>query len=110
MGKHMAEALTTPSTTIAGKRKFYCKMHGCNSTHNTEDCFEVKRHMKRAKPNTNCGKADKVNYKDLNAFINTKEVKLNAFNKFCSLNVESSDEEDKLNKHAPVAANNNDSS
>ena len=38
-----------------------------------------------------------------------KEVELNAFNKFCSLNVESSNEEDKPNEHAPAAADNDDS-
>eukprot|EP00957_Ditylum_brightwellii_P021325 1608324-Ditylum_brightwellii.AAC.1 len=73
--------------------------------------------------------ADNVTYKDLNAFINAKvttsfnkaknnlkkqrkekEVKLKAFDIFCSLNVESSDEEDKPNKHAPTDVDNDDSS
>eukprot|EP00957_Ditylum_brightwellii_P146352 11143498-Ditylum_brightwellii.AAC.1 len=104
-------------------------MHGYNRTHDTEDCFELKQRAKHTKPSTNRDKADKVSYKDLNAFVNAKvttalnkakinlrnqkkqkEVKLNAFDKFCSLNVESSDEEDKLNKHAPAAVDNNDSS
>eukprot|EP00957_Ditylum_brightwellii_P045406 3441509-Ditylum_brightwellii.AAC.1 len=104
-------------------------MHGRNKIHYTEDCFELKRHAKRAKPNTNCAEADKVSYKDVIAFINAKiitalnklkkylrnqkkqkEVKLNAFNKFCSLNVESTNEEDKPNKHAPATVDNNDSS
>eukprot|EP00957_Ditylum_brightwellii_P168550 12829437-Ditylum_brightwellii.AAC.2 len=72
---------------------------------------------------------DKVTYKDLNAFVNAKVtatfnkakqnlkkqkkekgVKLNAFDKFCSLNVDSSDEEDKPNKHAPVDVDNGNSS
>eukprot|EP00957_Ditylum_brightwellii_P113865 8680777-Ditylum_brightwellii.AAC.2 len=60
---------------------------------------------KCAKPNTSCAKADKVSYKDLNDFVNAKKkekgTKLNTFEKFCSLNVESSNEEDKPNKHAP---------
>eukprot|EP00957_Ditylum_brightwellii_P065261 4950161-Ditylum_brightwellii.AAC.1 len=69
-----------------------------------------------------------MTYKDLNAFVNAKvtaalnkaktnlkkqrkekQVKLNAFNKFCTLNVESSDEEDKPSAHAPTNVNNNDS-
>eukprot|EP00957_Ditylum_brightwellii_P010142 766279-Ditylum_brightwellii.AAC.1 len=71
---------------------------------------------------------DKVSYKDLNTFINTnvtaalnkamtsqkkkrkKEVELNTLNKFCSFKVERSNEEDELNKHAPAADNDNDSS
>eukprot|EP00957_Ditylum_brightwellii_P082625 6282131-Ditylum_brightwellii.AAC.1 len=59
-------------TTLAGKRKFYCEMHGHNRTHNTKDCFELKRRVKRAKPSTNQDKADKVSYKDLNVFVNAK--------------------------------------
>eukprot|EP00957_Ditylum_brightwellii_P195536 14899099-Ditylum_brightwellii.AAC.1 len=58
-GKHKAEVSTTPTTTPAGKKKFYCNMHGCNRTHNTEDCFELNWHAKWAKPNTNHAKADK---------------------------------------------------
>eukprot|EP00957_Ditylum_brightwellii_P026747 2022933-Ditylum_brightwellii.AAC.1 len=117
-----------PTTTPAGKRKFYCKMHGRNRTHNIKDCFELKRRAKRAKPNTSHDEVDKVSYKDLNAFVNAKvttalnkaknlrnqkkqkEVELNAINKFCSLNVESSNEEDEPNEHATAAADNNDSS
>ena len=99
-------------TKPAGKKKFYCDMHGQNKTHDT----------------TMQNEADKVIYKDLNAFVNTKvtvtfnkveknlkkrkdkEVKLNVFDKFCSLNVESSDEKDKPNKHAPTNVDNDDSS
>eukprot|EP00957_Ditylum_brightwellii_P195373 14885624-Ditylum_brightwellii.AAC.1 len=47
-------------------------MHGPNRTHNTKDCFELKRCAKRAKADTNRGRADKVTYKDLNAFVNAK--------------------------------------
>eukprot|EP00957_Ditylum_brightwellii_P105007 8003421-Ditylum_brightwellii.AAC.1 len=47
-------------------------MHGPNRTHNTKDCFELKQHTKRAKADTNRGRADKVTYKDLNAFVNAK--------------------------------------
>ena len=125
-GKRKVKVWTMP-TSLAGKRKFYCKMHGCNRTHNTENCFELKQHAKPAKLSTNHDEADKVSYKDLNAFVNTKvtaalnkakniqkkrrekEVELNAFNNFCSLNVESSNEEDKPNEHAPAAADNDDS-
>eukprot|EP00957_Ditylum_brightwellii_P014887 1122965-Ditylum_brightwellii.AAC.1 len=104
-------------------------MHGRNRTHDTEDCFELNWRTKCAKPNTNCAETDKVSYKDLNAFLNAKvatilnkaknnlrnqkkqkEVKLNIFDKFISLNIESSDERDNPNKHAPAIADNNDSS
>eukprot|EP00957_Ditylum_brightwellii_P106730 8142763-Ditylum_brightwellii.AAC.1 len=47
-------------------------MHRPNRTHNTKDCFELKQRAKRAKAETNCGGVDKVSYKDLNAFVNTK--------------------------------------
>eukprot|EP00957_Ditylum_brightwellii_P026540 2007579-Ditylum_brightwellii.AAC.1 len=47
-------------------------MHRPNRTHSTKDCFELKRHTKLAKTDTNCGGADKVTYKDLNAFVNAK--------------------------------------
>eukprot|EP00957_Ditylum_brightwellii_P174256 13266799-Ditylum_brightwellii.AAC.1 len=47
-------------------------MHGPNRTHNTKNCFELKRRAKRAKADTNHGGADKVTYKDLNAFVNDK--------------------------------------
>eukprot|EP00957_Ditylum_brightwellii_P027217 2057745-Ditylum_brightwellii.AAC.1 len=55
-GKHKAGNSTPTKST--GK-KFYCDMHRCNRTHDTEDCFKVKQHTKRAKPNTSCNKADK---------------------------------------------------
>eukprot|EP00957_Ditylum_brightwellii_P148465 11303201-Ditylum_brightwellii.AAC.1 len=45
-------------------------MHGPNRTHSTKDCFELKQRSKHAKADTNRGRADKVTYKDLNAFIN----------------------------------------
>eukprot|EP00957_Ditylum_brightwellii_P012174 919742-Ditylum_brightwellii.AAC.1 len=47
-------------------------MHGPNRTHSTKDCFELKRHAKHAKADTTRGEADKVTYKDLNAFVNAK--------------------------------------
>eukprot|EP00957_Ditylum_brightwellii_P075738 5756151-Ditylum_brightwellii.AAC.1 len=47
-------------------------MHGPNRTHNTKDCFELKRRAKRAKADTTRGGADKVTYKDLKAFVNAK--------------------------------------
>eukprot|EP00957_Ditylum_brightwellii_P117643 8973461-Ditylum_brightwellii.AAC.1 len=86
-------------------------MHGRNRTHNTGDCFELKWRTKRAKANTSCDKADKVTYKDLNAFVNAKvttslnkakknqkkkeakKVTINTFDKFCSLKIKSSNEE-----------------
>eukprot|EP00957_Ditylum_brightwellii_P180920 13783733-Ditylum_brightwellii.AAC.1 len=62
---------TATTTTTAGV-KFYCKMHRLNRTHNAKDCFELKQRTKRAKADANCGGADKVSYKDLNAFVNAK--------------------------------------
>eukprot|EP00957_Ditylum_brightwellii_P184513 14053955-Ditylum_brightwellii.AAC.1 len=44
-------------------------MHGPNRTHNTKDCFELKRRAKCAKADTTRGGADKVTYKDLNALL-----------------------------------------
>eukprot|EP00957_Ditylum_brightwellii_P159205 12117421-Ditylum_brightwellii.AAC.2 len=125
-GKHKAKVLTTP-TSPAGERKIYCKMHGQKKTHNTEDCFELKQRAKRAKSSTNCDEADRMTYKDLNAFVNAKvtaalnkaknskkreekEVKIDAFDKFHSLYVESSNEKGELNEHAPSAAENTDRS
>eukprot|EP00957_Ditylum_brightwellii_P073408 5578655-Ditylum_brightwellii.AAC.1 len=72
MGKCKAEVFTMSTTSLAGKKKFYCEMHGCNRTHNTEDCFELKRCAKRTNASTNHDDADKMSYKDLNAFVNTK--------------------------------------
>eukprot|EP00957_Ditylum_brightwellii_P076750 5833666-Ditylum_brightwellii.AAC.1 len=73
--------------------------------------------------------ADKVTYKDLNMFVNTKvttalkkakkylkqqkqekQVKLNAFDKFGTLNVKSSDNEDKPSVYASIDVDNNNSS
>eukprot|EP00957_Ditylum_brightwellii_P143986 10971417-Ditylum_brightwellii.AAC.1 len=114
-GKRRAKVSTTPITMPAGPMIL-------------RTVFELNQHAKCAKPNTNCAEANKVSYKDLNAFVNAKvtatlnkakiiqkkrkekEVKLNAFNKFHSMNVESSNEEDKPNKHAPINAYNDDSS
>eukprot|EP00957_Ditylum_brightwellii_P139384 10622544-Ditylum_brightwellii.AAC.1 len=47
-------------------------MHGSNRIHITKDCFELKQCAKCAKADANHGGADKVSYKDLNAFVNTK--------------------------------------
>eukprot|EP00957_Ditylum_brightwellii_P196420 14965614-Ditylum_brightwellii.AAC.1 len=47
-------------------------MHGPNRTHNTKDCFELKRCAEHAKADTNLDRADKVTYKDLHAFVNAK--------------------------------------
>eukprot|EP00957_Ditylum_brightwellii_P134235 10233700-Ditylum_brightwellii.AAC.1 len=63
--------MPTATTTTAGV-KYYCKMHRPNRTHSTKDCFELKQCAKRAKADPNCGGADKVSYKDLNAFVNAK--------------------------------------
>eukprot|EP00957_Ditylum_brightwellii_P192278 14637037-Ditylum_brightwellii.AAC.1 len=59
-------------TTSSADKKFYCELHGRNMTHNTKDCYELKRHAKRAKVNPYQTKKGKIAYKDLNAFVNTK--------------------------------------
>eukprot|EP00957_Ditylum_brightwellii_P062015 4706683-Ditylum_brightwellii.AAC.1 len=101
-------------------------MHGPNRTHNTKDCFELKQQAKRANADANCGGADKVSYKDLNAFVNTKvtaalnkakkkkqeakKVTINAFDNFCSLKVDDSSNEESDHKvNALAAASDNDS-
>ena len=112
--------MTTP-TSSAGKKKFYSEMHGRNNNHNTDDCFELNQRKKHAKSDTSWSRKDKLSYKDLNAFVNAKvtaalnkaktkrkerkekEVKIKAFNKFRSLNVESSDEEGELKEKATTA-------
>eukprot|EP00957_Ditylum_brightwellii_P087738 6680977-Ditylum_brightwellii.AAC.1 len=72
--KHKAEVLTMPSatTTTTAEVKFYSKMHRPNRTHNTKNCFKLKLCAKRAKADANCGGADKISYKELNAFVNAK--------------------------------------
>eukprot|EP00957_Ditylum_brightwellii_P053893 4083160-Ditylum_brightwellii.AAC.1 len=103
-------------------------MHGPNRTHNTKDCFELKRRTKRAKADMNGGRAGKVSYKDLNAFVNAKvtaalnkakkqkqeakKVTINVFDNFCNLKVDNSSHEEsdhKVNTLAAVAASDNDS-
>eukprot|EP00957_Ditylum_brightwellii_P197656 15058227-Ditylum_brightwellii.AAC.1 len=94
-------------------------MHRWNNTHNMDNCFELNRHKKRSKLETSRSGKDKVSYMDLNAFVNAKvtaalnkakkkqkkekEVEINAFTKFCSLNVESSNEEGELKASATAA-------
>eukprot|EP00957_Ditylum_brightwellii_P204041 15337341-Ditylum_brightwellii.AAC.1 len=60
------------TTSPAGQKLFYYKMHEHNRTHNTGDCFELKQCAKCMKASTSCDKTDKVTYKDLNAFVGTK--------------------------------------
>eukprot|EP00957_Ditylum_brightwellii_P157089 11955320-Ditylum_brightwellii.AAC.1 len=99
-----------PTTSPAGV-KYYCEMQGPNRTHSTKDCFELKRRTKHVKANTCCDEANKMTYKDLNAFVNAKvtaalnkakknqkkkeakKVTINTFDEFCNLKVDSSDEE-----------------
>eukprot|EP00957_Ditylum_brightwellii_P017392 1309876-Ditylum_brightwellii.AAC.1 len=64
--------MPTATTTTTAALKYYCNMHGPNRTDNTKDCFELKQHAKHAKADTTCDGADKVTYKDLNAFVNAK--------------------------------------
>eukprot|EP00957_Ditylum_brightwellii_P137385 10474474-Ditylum_brightwellii.AAC.1 len=102
-------------------------MHGPNRTYITKDCFELKQRAKRAKPNTNRGGADKVSYKDLNAFVTAKvtaalnktkknqkkkekKITINAFDNFRNLEVDdSSNEESNHEENALAAASNDDS-
>eukprot|EP00957_Ditylum_brightwellii_P208004 15355479-Ditylum_brightwellii.AAC.1 len=102
-------------------------MHGPIRTHNTKDCFELKRRAKRTKADTTrCG-VDKVTYKDLNAFVNAKvttalnkakknqkkkekKVTINAFDNFHNLKVDdSSKEESDHEVNALADASDNDS-
>eukprot|EP00957_Ditylum_brightwellii_P104645 7974567-Ditylum_brightwellii.AAC.1 len=126
MGKHKAKVSTTTTTTPVDV-KYYCKMHGPNRTHSTKGCFELKQRAKHTNANTSCNKADKVTYKDLNAFVNAKlttalnkanknqkkkeakKVTINAFDKCCNLKVDSSDEESNHEVNALAAASDNDS-
>eukprot|EP00957_Ditylum_brightwellii_P068437 5196069-Ditylum_brightwellii.AAC.1 len=66
--KRKANVPTKPT----GEKKFYCDLHGCNKTHDTKDCYELKQHMKRAKQSKERKDMDKVTYKDLNTFVNNK--------------------------------------
>eukprot|EP00957_Ditylum_brightwellii_P024786 1873059-Ditylum_brightwellii.AAC.1 len=102
-------------------------MHGPNRTHNTKDCFESKQCAKHAKADTNRGRADKVSYKDLNAFVNAKvtttlnkakknqkkkekRVTINAFGNFRNLKVDdSSNKESDHEVNALATASDNDS-
>eukprot|EP00957_Ditylum_brightwellii_P180699 13765422-Ditylum_brightwellii.AAC.1 len=102
-------------------------MHGWNNTHETDDCFELNQRKKHGKLNMSQSGKDKVSYKDLNAFVNAKvmaalnkakkkhkerkdkEVKINAFNQFHSLNVESSDKEGKFKEEDTTADGNSSS-
>eukprot|EP00957_Ditylum_brightwellii_P172097 13101805-Ditylum_brightwellii.AAC.1 len=121
-GKHKADTPPKP----AGEKKFYCDLHGHNKTHDTEDCYKLKQHTKCTKQGEACKDIDKLTYKDLNAFVNAKvtaalkkantnfkkekkdkQVKLNAFNKFRTLNVdESSNNEDKQDAHVSINVDN----
>eukprot|EP00957_Ditylum_brightwellii_P084107 6394058-Ditylum_brightwellii.AAC.1 len=126
-GKCKAKVSRTPAASSANL-KFYCEMHGLNTTHNTKDCFELNQRAKRAKTNPNQYDKGQMAYKDLNAFINakvtavlkkaqkekkekkTKKATMNAFDKFCSLNIDSSSKEESDHKvNALAAASNNDS-
>eukprot|EP00957_Ditylum_brightwellii_P077837 5916013-Ditylum_brightwellii.AAC.1 len=99
-------------------------MHKDNRTHNTKDCFELNRRTKRIKSILSSEKGH-VAYKDLNTFVNAKvmealkkakkkqkkakKVTINAFNKFCSLNVNSSSKESDHKVNTLAAASDNDS-
>eukprot|EP00957_Ditylum_brightwellii_P097985 7462878-Ditylum_brightwellii.AAC.1 len=102
--------MPTATTTTTTNLKYYCKMCGPNRIHNTKDCFELKQRAKHAKADTNSGRADKVTYKDLNAFVDAKvtatlntakknwkkekKVTINAFDNFRSLKVDDSSNEE----------------
>eukprot|EP00957_Ditylum_brightwellii_P172944 13166478-Ditylum_brightwellii.AAC.1 len=114
------------TTTPAGV-KYYCEMHGPSRIHNTKDCFKLKQCAKRAKANTSCDKAEKVSYKDLNAFVNAKvtatlnkakknqkkkeakKVNINVFDKFRNLKVDSSNEKSDHKVNALAVTSNDDS-
>eukprot|EP00957_Ditylum_brightwellii_P032212 2441971-Ditylum_brightwellii.AAC.2 len=66
--KFKADAPTKPTS----EKKFYCDLHGCNKTHDTEDCYKLKQCTKRTKQVKEYKNMDKVTYKDLSAFVNAK--------------------------------------
>eukprot|EP00957_Ditylum_brightwellii_P202430 15330145-Ditylum_brightwellii.AAC.1 len=121
-GKRKADVPTKP----AGEKKFYCDLHGCNKTHDTEDCYKLKQHAKCAKQGKECKNKDNVTYKDINVFVNAKvtaalkkakkslkkerkdkQVKLNAFDKFRTLNIDkSSDNKDEHDMHVSIDVDN----
>eukprot|EP00957_Ditylum_brightwellii_P161340 12284822-Ditylum_brightwellii.AAC.1 len=100
-------------------------MHKDNRTHNMKDCFELNQRAKRAKSNLSHSEKGHVAYKDLNALANAKvmtalkkakkeqkqakKVTINAFNKFHSLNVDSSSKESNHEVNALAAASDDDS-
>eukprot|EP00957_Ditylum_brightwellii_P162188 12349838-Ditylum_brightwellii.AAC.1 len=103
-------------------------MQGPNMTRNTKDCFELKQRTKHVKADTNrCG-ADKVFYKDLNAFVNVKvtaalnkaeksqkkqeakKVTINAIDSFRTLKVDNSSNEESNHKVNTLAAASDDDS
>eukprot|EP00957_Ditylum_brightwellii_P069786 5299382-Ditylum_brightwellii.AAC.1 len=103
-------------------------MHRPNRTHSIKDCFELKHRAKRAKADTTRGGADKVTYKDLNAFVNSKvtaalnkanknqkkkekKVTINTFDNFRNLKANDSSNEERNHKlNALANASDNDSS
>ena len=103
-------------------------MHGPNRTHNMKYCFKLKQCTKRTKADASCGGADKVSYKDLNAFADTKvtpalnkaeknqkkkeakKVTINTFDNFRNLKVDnSSNEESNHEVNGLAATSDNDS-
>eukprot|EP00957_Ditylum_brightwellii_P055309 4192355-Ditylum_brightwellii.AAC.1 len=99
-------------------------MHKDNRTHSTKDCFELNQRAKRTKSNPSSEKGH-VTYKDLNAFVNAKvtealkkakkeqkkakRVTINAFDKFCSLNINSSSKESDHEVNTLATASDDDS-
>eukprot|EP00957_Ditylum_brightwellii_P120018 9159229-Ditylum_brightwellii.AAC.1 len=67
-GKYKTDAPTKP----ASEKKFYCDLHEHNKTHDTKDCYKLKRHTKRTKQGKEHKDTDKTTYKGLNAFVNAK--------------------------------------
>eukprot|EP00957_Ditylum_brightwellii_P124350 9478355-Ditylum_brightwellii.AAC.1 len=47
--KHARKCKADIPTKPAGEKKFYCDLDGRNKTHDTEDCYKLKQHMKCAK-------------------------------------------------------------
>eukprot|EP00957_Ditylum_brightwellii_P209587 15362354-Ditylum_brightwellii.AAC.1 len=85
------------TTKPASEKKFYCDLHGCNMTHNTKGCYNLKQRTKGAKQVTNALKKAKKKFKKEKK---DKQVELNAFDKFCMLNVnKSSNDKDKQDAH-----------
>eukprot|EP00957_Ditylum_brightwellii_P068198 5177031-Ditylum_brightwellii.AAC.1 len=82
---------------------FYGALHGHKKTHNTKDCYKLKQPMKHAKQGKSLTAALKKAKKFFKKEKKDKQIELNAFDKFCMLNVdERCDNKDKQDAHVSI--------